>query len=223
MVARIVWGIGTPRTVRPQWALAELGLDYEHRKILPRGTGMDDPHLLALSERHKVPFYQDDCVQMGESAAIVGYLADRHGGDVLPMPAPGTEERAILADRMLFIMTEIDARIYTVRLHSGPPDGLSAKYGAAPTAVEAAKKYVDRGLREAERWFADRRQFVMGERFGMTDILLVSCLDWALSYKMDLPVPLGEYRDRVASRSGYQTATANNDPSNASADSAGSE
>ncbi len=221
-VTRIVWGIGTPRTVRPQWALAELGLDYDHRKILPRSTGMDDPQLLALSTRHKVPFYEDDRVKMGESAAIVGYLADRHGGDALPMPAPGTEERANLQDRTLFIMTEIDARIYTMRLHSDPPDGLSTTSGAAPTAVDAARKYVDRQLHEAAGWFADGHQYVMGERFGTTDILLVSCLDWALTYKMDLPAPLGEYRNRVASRPGYKTAMASNDPSNASADTAGS-
>jgi glutathione S-transferase len=221
-MSRVLWGTGTPRTFRPQWALAELGLDYDHRKILPRSAGMDDPQFLALSKRHKVPFYEDDRVKMGESAAIVSYLADRHGADVMPMPAPGTEERAILQDRTLSIMTELDARIYTLRLHCDPPNGLSGTYGAAPTAVDAARKYVDRQLHGAAGWLAGGQEYVMGERFGTTDILLVSCLDWALSYKMNLPVPLGEYRDRVASRPGYQTATASNDPSNASADSAGS-
>lgn len=221
-MTRVLWGIGTPRTVRPQWALAELGLDYDLRKILPRGTGMDDPHLLQLSKRHKVPFYQDDRVKMGESAAIVSYLADRHGGDVLSMPAAGTEERATLEDRTLFVMTEIDARIYTIRLHDDPPNGLSTIYGAAPTAMDAARKYVDRELQEAARWFADGRQFVMGERFGITDILLVSCLDWALTYNMELPAPLGEYRDGIASRPGYKTAMARNSPSNVSTDAADS-
>ena len=157
---------------------------------------------------------------MGESAAIISYLADRHSGDVLPMPAPGTAERATLEDRTLFIMTEIDARIYTVRLHSAPPDGLSAIYGAAPTAVEAAKQYAGRQLREAARWFAGGQEFVMGERFGITDILLVSCLDWALTCKIDPPTPLRGYRGRIALRPGYRTAMARNDPSNASTDAA---
>ncbi len=222
-VTRTVWGLGTPRTLRPLWALEELGLAYEHRKILSRGPGLEDPRFRALSERHKVPFYEDDRVKMGESAAIVGYLADRHGGDVLPMPAPGTEERAVLFDRSLFIMTEIDARIYTVRLHGDAPAGLAAVYGAAPTAVQAAKNYVDRSLREAARWLHDGHRHVMGERFGTADILLVSCLEWALRYEMDLPTPLGEYRDRVASRPGYQAAMACNDPSSAPADAAGAE
>jgi glutathione S-transferase len=213
-IMRIAWGIGTPRTFRPLWALTELGLAYDHKKILPRGLGMDDPRFQALTKRHKVPFYEDDRVKMGESAAIVNYLADRHGGEVLPMPAPGPRDRAMLQDYTMFIMTEIDARMYTVRLHGEPPAGLSAIYGSAPAAVEAAKQYADRSLQEAARWFKGRRQFVIGERFGTSDILLVSCLDWALLYGMDLPAPLGAYRDRVASRPGYLAATAQNDPSN---------
>ncbi len=211
---RIAWGIGTPRTLRPLWALAELGLAYDHKKILPRGPGMDDPRFRALTERHKVPFYQDERVEMGESAGIVSYLADRYGADVLPMPVPGTQERAMLQDYTMFIMTEIDARMYTVRLHGEPPAGLSEIYGAAPAAVEAAKQYAHKSLQEASRWFNDGRLFVMGERFGTADILLVSCLDWALHYGMDLPAPLGIYRDRVASRPGYLAAMAQNDPSN---------
>ncbi len=215
---RTVWGLGTPRTLRPLWALAELGLVYEHRKILPRGPGMEDPRFRALSERHKVPFYEDDRVQIGESAAIVGYLADRHGGDVLPMPALATKERAILLDRTLFIMTEVDARIYTIRLHGEPPAGLAAVYGAAPTAVQAAKDYVHKSLQEAARWLDDGRQHVMGDRFGTADILLTSCIEWARLYEIDLSTPLGDYRDRVLSRPGFQAAMASNDPSKATAD-----
>jgi glutathione S-transferase len=184
---------------------------------------MEDPRFRALSERHKVPFYEDDRVQIGESAAIVGYLADRHGADVLPMSAPATKERAVLLDRTLFIMTEIDARIYTVRLHGEPPAGLSAIYGAAPTAVQAAKDYVHKSLQEAARWLQDGRRCVMGDGFGTADILLASCVEWARSYEIELPTPLGDYRDRVESRPGFQAAMASNDPSKATMDSTSSD
>jgi glutathione S-transferase len=55
----------------------------------------------------------------------------------------------------------------------------------------------------------------MGEHFTAADILLVSCLDWALMYGMALPPPLGAYRDRVALRPGYLDAHEQNDPTNA--------
>ena len=213
-MTRVVWGLGTPRTFRPLWALAELGLEYEHRKILSRGPGMEDGHFRTLSKRHKIPFYEDDQVKIGESAAIVTYLADRHGGDVLPMPAPGTAERAVLMDRSLFIMTEIDARIYTIRLHDDPPTGLSDTYGAAPTAVEAARKYVKNSLLEAVRWLEDGRPYVMGEHFGTADILLASCLVWAVRYDISLPRSLAEYNQRNTSRPAFKAAMACNFPSN---------
>lgn len=213
-IKRVMWGYGTPRQLRPIWALIELGLSYEHKKITSRSSGMDDPGFRVLTERRKIPFYEDDRVSIGESAAIVNYLADRYGGDVLPMPAPGSRERAILMDHTMFIMTEIDARLYTVRLHGDPPAGLSEIYGAAPIAVEAAKQYVKRSLLEVARWFKDEQKFVMGEHFGTADILLVSCLDWALMEKLELPSSLNAYRDRVTLRPGYQAAQMQNDPSN---------
>ena len=33
---RILWGVGTSRTIRPHWALHELNLTFELRPILPR-------------------------------------------------------------------------------------------------------------------------------------------------------------------------------------------
>lgn len=211
---RTVWGIGTSRTSRPIWALIELGLDFEHKKILPRSSGMDNPSLLAMSQRHKVPFYTDDRVAMGESAAIVTYLSERYGTEeLLHMPAPGTAERAMIHDRTFFVMTEIDARLYTIRLHTDPPLGLCETYGKAPVAIDAAKQYVERQLKEAARWLEDGRDHVMGEHFSAIDVLLTSCLDWVLRYDMELPSPLGDYRDQVASRPGYKAMMAENDPS----------
>ena len=209
-VKRTLWGLATPRPLRPLWTLLELGLDFEHQKVGPRSPEMDDPDFVALNPRHLVPYYVDDQVSMGESSAISIYLADRYGDSLLPMPTPGTAERAMLQERTMFLMMEVDARLYTVRLHGDPPAGLSNIYGAAPAAVEAAKQYVDHSLQEVVRWFSDGRDYVMGERFGVVDILLTSCLDWWLLYALPLPEPLGEYRDRIAQRPTYVAAMAQN-------------
>ena len=89
--------------------------------------------------------------------------------------------------------------------------------------MQAAKDYVHKSLHEAARWLQDGRPYVMGERFGTADILLVSCIAWALSYEIDLPTALGSYHDRVVSRPGYQAAMMSNDPSSATTDAARSE
>ena len=59
-VKRNLWGLATPRPLRPLWTLLELGLDFEHQKVGPRSPEMDDPDFVALNPRHLVPYYVDD-------------------------------------------------------------------------------------------------------------------------------------------------------------------
>jgi glutathione S-transferase len=209
-MTRILWGIGTPRTLRPLWALEELGLQYEHRKIGSRGDSMKDPEFRELGKRQKIPLYQDDQVEISDSADILTYLADLYGGDVMPMPAPGTSERAILMNRCSFVMTEIDARLDTIRLHGDPPIGLSDIHGKAPNAVETARKYVGNSLLEASRWLDDRRPYVMGEYFGTSDILLTTCLIWAVMCDVNLSRQLAAYNHRLTSRPALKVAMRRN-------------
>jgi glutathione S-transferase len=42
--------------------------------------------------------------------------------------------------------------------------------------------------------------------FGIADIMLVSCLDWAKFYKFDLPKITMDYHNRMVNRSNYLKA-----------------
>ena len=46
--------------------------------------------------------------------------------------------------------------------------------------------------------------------FGLADIMLMSCLDWAVFYGEDLPKDVGAYRKRHAARPAYKKAMAIN-------------
>ena len=56
--SRRVWGLGTPRTFRVHWMLAELGLPFETREILPRHPSMHDAEFRSRSLREKIPLYE---------------------------------------------------------------------------------------------------------------------------------------------------------------------
>jgi glutathione S-transferase len=46
--------------------------------------------------------------------------------------------------------------------------------------------------------------------FGLADVLLVSCLDWAAAYGLELPADLAAYRSAIAQREAYGRAVAAN-------------
>jgi len=76
---RVLWGVGTSRTIRAHWALHELDLPYERRPIQPRTGETETPEFTALSARQKIPLLQDNGLVITESAAIVAYLSDAYG------------------------------------------------------------------------------------------------------------------------------------------------
>jgi glutathione S-transferase len=206
---RRLWGIGSPRTLRAHWMLLELGLDYETRAVLPRSAEMDDPELERLTRRHKIPFFEDGEIRIGESGAIVLYLADRYRERIRLSPEPGTAARAGFEELAFFVLMELDATaLYVLRRHEGLPD----VYGAAPEACTAARGYFSRMVGEIERRLADGRAFLLGEEFSAADILLTSCLAWAQFVAIPLADPLVAYRDRIASRPAFGRAMQVNFP-----------
>lgn len=197
-----VWGIGTARTMRPHWALEELGLDYETREILPRTARMQDPEFLERSRRGKVPVLEHGDLVIGESGAIVFYLADRFRDRATLAPPPGSDERAVFHDLCLFALVELDARLYTLRMHEGLPE----VYGEAPVAAKAAREYFTRQAGEVARILADGRPHLLGESFSAVDLLVGSCLAWARFVGIELDPALEDYRQRLTARDAFQRA-----------------
>ena len=78
------------RSHRVLWLLEELGLPYELvRYQRDAKTMLAPPALQAIHPLGKSPVVTDDGVVLAESAAILEYLVERHGGGKLA-PAPGT-------------------------------------------------------------------------------------------------------------------------------------
>ena len=200
-----VWGAGTSRTLRVHWALAELGVQYELRPIGPRTGETQSAAFRALSVKEKVPLVVEDDLVLTESAAIVTWLGDRFGGLT---PTPGTVERARYYEWLSFILMELDAHtLYVMRKHGD----LKHLYGEAPAAMEAAKA----GFEKQIRWALPRIEsspFLVGETFTGVDILMTTCLDWAVAYGFDLAAPLDAYRLRHHERPAYSTAADRNRP-----------
>ena len=206
---RIVWGVGTPRTLRVYWALHELNLAYESRPIGSRTGETQTDAYRALNPREKIPTLQDGDWVLVESAAIVTYLAETYGKDEGLIPAPGSRERAAYFEWCFFVLSELDAHsLYVIRRHGD----LANLYGEAPNAVRAAGDYFVKYVGVAEQQLADGRAFILGERFTGADILLNSCLAWAKFLDLEIGRGLQKYLKRTSDRPAYRAAVKANFP-----------
>lgn len=72
-----LWHCSGARSLRPLWALEEMGLPYEV-EILPFPPRMFNPEYLGVNSLGTVPYFVDGDTEMTESAGICQYLVDRY-------------------------------------------------------------------------------------------------------------------------------------------------
>lgn len=116
----IVHHLNNSRSQRILWLLEELNLPYEIRHHQRDAvTNLAPPELLAIHPLGKSPVIEDDSKVIYESAAIVEYICERHGGAHL-VPARGTDDHIRYLEYLHFAegsaMTPILLNLYTARL-----------------------------------------------------------------------------------------------------------
>lgn len=200
----VLWGIGTPRTMRAHWALHELGLTYETRPILSRSGETKTSEYTALNPRQKIPLLQDGDFVLGESAAIVAYLARKHSRDGCRLVPDQAENLARWLEWCFFIATELDSTtLYVIRRHG---TNLGHLYIDAPEVVAQAGGYFRHQLRHVEIALVDGRKYLMGDYFTTADILLTTCLTWAIDYGVGIGDIEQQYLGRILIRPAYMSA-----------------
>ena len=181
------------RSSRVLWMLEEIGGPYELTEIAG-AERRSDAHL-ARHPLGRVPALElEDGTVMFESAAICLQLADLHPDAGLAAPL-GSPERALVYQWVLFAMTELEGPLF--RWLGELRDGVAAsasqqRFGAAATALETA---------------LGDREWVLGDRFTVADVLCASILDGAQSRQLLEPWPgLQDYVERGKARPAYKRA-----------------
>ena len=206
-----LWGAGTSRTIRAHWAMHELGLSYKIKPIGPRTGETKTAEYTRLNPRQKIPLLQDGDFSIGESAAIVAYLSRMYSTPDRSLIPEAARDYAAWLEWCFFVVAELDSTsLYVMRRHRA--DALGHIYGVAPEIVAQAAEYFRGQLRHVEVALADGRPFLMGERFSSADILLTTCLDWAIAYGVGICENALPYRERIQQREAYQRAVAANAP-----------
>jgi glutathione S-transferase len=204
-----LWGVSTTRTLRALWALHELGLDYVLHPIQPRTGETQTPEFARINPRRKIPVLQDGDFTIAESPAIVTYLSDTYGTPDNALVPSDPRQRAQWLEWCFHIAMELDATsLYVMRRHGA----LKHIYGEAPVAVESASKYFQNQLGHVVQALGDGRQYLVAGRFSSADMLLTTCLVWAVNYGVPVPELCTDYVGRIAERPAYQAALRANVP-----------
>ncbi len=198
-----LWGMRTPRPMRPLWMLEEYGLDYDYRAIGSRTGETKTEEYLALNPKHKIPTLEHGDFVLTESGAIVNYIAERfEAPDTFYMPDT-VEGRARMMEWTFFILMEIDALgIYVVRRHLD----LGDLYGHAENVVQSAREYVTNGLTNALKVWPEEQDYLLEGGFSIPDIHLGSMVGYMLARDIDVPDRVLAHFERCQARPAYQRA-----------------
>ena len=200
---RILWGVGTSRTIRAHWALIELNLSYKTEIIRTRTTDTETAVFKSVNPRQKIPVLQDGTLTMGESAAIVTYLAESYSTEQVNLIPDNPKARAKYFEWISFICMELDATsLYVLRRHWSLPE----IYGDSPVANKASEEYFNRMITAADKLKNPKQKYLLETGFSGVDILMTTTLKWAIDYNQKIPNDFMEYLDHMVNRPGYIAA-----------------
>ena len=195
-----LYGYRNGRTLRALWALEEVGAQYDYAEVdLMRGEGRE-PWFLKINPGGKVPVLDDVGTIITESAAVCMHLAEKYPDSCL-LPPPGTADRTKCYKWTSFILTELDAPLWTIAKHrfSLPKERrVPAVIDTAIWEFEVAAKILAMGL--------GNRAYLVGSSFTVADILAGHTLLWAKSTRLELPDSLTSYLNPLTMRDAFARA-----------------
>ena len=74
------------------------------------------------------------------------------------------------------------------------------------------RKIIDNDINYFEKYLAlvenilSKQDSLFGYNFGLADILLTTCLDWAEAYEFNLPLNVSRYHEAARNREAYKIA-----------------
>lgn len=189
------------RSARPRWMLEEIGVPYDIVTLSLSDGSTKTPEYLKLNPHGTVPTLQDGDLTIYESAAICLYLADKYADRNLA-PAPGSPDRGLYYQWVLYTMATMEPPILQVFLHQFR---LPEAERQATIAEEGRVKFkeVSAVLSRA----LEGRQYLVGNQFSTADVMVGSTLGWGsfMGLLEGFPV-LQEYTQRLLQRPAYQRA-----------------
>ena len=198
-----LYGMGKSRSFRALWALEEAGLKYEYIEIEFGSEGKNgaaSQEYLSLNTQGKVPTLVDDDLIITESGAILNYIASNSTNLTL-IPSNNLKTRAKYDEMLCFVLSDLEQGLWT----NGKHRFALPEAQRIPDILPTATWEFDKAIKALQNQF-DGNGFVVGENFTMADVLLAHTLNWAESFKFDVPESLLTYKNKMYYRKACKKA-----------------
>lgn len=201
-----LWHCSGARSLRPLWALEEMGMDYEV-EVLPFPPRIFQRDYLDVNSLGTVPYFIDGDTHMTESAGICQYLVDRYKRYDFGLEPDHPEYGAYLnwlhhSDATLTFPQTIAMRYYFL-------EPTPEKQGVAD---DYAKWYIAR-LRRLDNHLLSN-EYLVDNRFTIADIAVAYALYLGRALKLDdkYQPQTTAYLERLMERPGFIRADEQGEP-----------
>lgn len=170
----VLYGGDLTRSVLVQWVLEEGGIDYEFRQIDIVKGEHKTPEFLAINPAGLVPvLITPEGQALYETAALMVYLADRHGLTDLA-PAVTESSRGLFLSTIFYLASDIQSEMK--RFHY--PHRFSPRREDDSIVQGMAKSLVLSRLTVVSDRLARHGPYTLGERFSLSDAYLSFWVAW---------------------------------------------
>jgi glutathione S-transferase len=174
---------------RTHWALEELGIPYEKRRLRRDEGENKTAAYLAISPMGNVPALVDDGVAIFESLAILLHLGQTYGFEKGLWPKAGTPEAGEALSWTVWSSAELGPARTQYMLHTmDSPFALPVALRSAGIAERAKKSFYDRMAVLNRR--LEGREWLVGAAFSLAD---VASSAWVMSAQTMLGLSLSDY------------------------------
>ena len=182
------------RSARPRWTLLEAGLPFESVGGDP--SVFQNSDLREVHPLGKIPAAMINGKPLFESAAISTAIADLVPEKQL-VPKPGSRDRTLHDQWTQFVLTEMEAWLWPVILNTFI---LPEDQRIAGAHLEQNAGMFKRGA-SALNNFLGEQEYLIDNRFGVTDIIAGYCVNAGRKFGMIDTFPhLTNYLDRLMAR-----------------------
>jgi glutathione S-transferase len=182
------------RSFTALWMMEEAGQPYQLERVDIRAPGHPSDAYKKINPMGKVPGFSDGGNAMGETAAILLYVADKYPQTKLA-PAPTDANRGRFLQWLMFSPTTIE------------PVMLEKRTGATPNTIQSGWGDYDRAMKALETAIAPG-PWLFGDHFTAADLYLGSSLGFGMRFGMiDKRPAFVAYAERASARPSFKRAT----------------